>query len=238
MTTIADTTGPFNRIGPLGPTMNDSGVVAFRAGLKAGGDGIFIGRGSGPLITIADTSGPFSGFQGLPVVNNSGTVVFRADLKEGGRGIYQGHGESLTTIADTRDLFSDIGLFPSANDKGSVVFSATLQAGGAGIFTVTEGQITTVVNTNSRFESFRGALINNRGTIIFFATPRGGELGIYSGPNPIGDKIISMGDPLFGSTVADFALNPVSLNDVGQIAIRVRWLTIGRSSSAPIRLYN
>jgi hypothetical protein len=177
---------------------------------------------SGSIITIADTSGLFSGFQGLPVVNNYGTVVFRADLKEGGRGIYQGSGGSLATMADTCHLFSDVGLFPSTNDEGIVVFSATLKVGGAGIFTVTEGKITTVVNTNSRFEGFRGALINNEGTIIFFATPRGGELGIYSGPNPIGDKIISIGDPLFGSTVAGFALNPVSLNDVDQVAIRVR----------------
>jgi hypothetical protein len=34
--TIADTRGPFASIGPLGPTMNEAGTVAFRADRKAG----------------------------------------------------------------------------------------------------------------------------------------------------------------------------------------------------------
>jgi hypothetical protein len=87
---------------------------------------------------------------------------------------------------------------------------------------VTDGTTTTVADTNSPFGSFRGALINRTGTILWCATPRGGELGIYTGPDPVADRIVSIGDPWFGSTVTDFALNPVSVNDAGQVAIRVR----------------
>ena len=222
VTTVADTNGPFTRIGPLGPTMNDGGVVAFRAGMKSGQSGVFTGGPRGSILTIADTSGVFGGFQGLPVVNSHGAVVFRADRKDGGRGIYVGSGGSLAPIVDTSAVFSDIALFPCINDQGAVVFNATLKAGGAGIFTAKDGQLAAVVETNGHFESLRGALISSEGTVVFFATPRGGELGVYAGPDPVGDRIISIGDPLFGSAVAEFALNSVSLNDAGQVALRVR----------------
>jgi PASTA domain-containing protein len=45
--TIADTHGEFASIGPLGPTMNEAGAVAFRADRAAGGSGIFVGDGDG-----------------------------------------------------------------------------------------------------------------------------------------------------------------------------------------------
>jgi hypothetical protein len=79
-----------------------------------------------------------------------------------------------------------------------------------------------VIDTRSPFESFRGVLLNNVGRVIFFATPRGGNLGVFTGRDPLGDSILSLGAPLFGSTIVDFALNPVSINDVDQIAIRVK----------------
>ena len=86
---------------------------------------------------------------------------------------------------------------------------------------MTDGRFATVADNDGAFESFRGALINNAGTVVFLATPKGGALGVYSGSDPVADKIISIGDPMVGSTVADFALNPVSINDCNQLAIRV-----------------
>jgi len=65
-------------------------------------------------------------------------------------------------------------------------------------------------------------LLDSGGRVIFYATPRGGELGIFSGPDPMKDSILGLGTSLFGSTIVDFALNPVSINDGGQIAIRVK----------------
>ena len=41
-----------------------------------------------------------------------------------------------------------------------------------------------------------------------------------SDKRPQGGPAVPDGDALFGSTVADFALNPVSFNDAGQVAIR------------------
>lgn len=207
--------------GPLGPTMNDDGTVAFRAGVGSGDSGIFTGDG-GRVTAIAETGTVFGAFHGLPVINNPGSVVFRADLKAGGEGIYVGDGDGLTPVARTGDVFSVLGHFPIINDAGTVAFCASLESGGSGVFTVWAGAIGTVIDTSSAFESFRGVLLNNAGRVIFYATPRGGELGVFTGRDPVGDRILGLGASLLGSTIVDFALNPVSINDLGQIAIRVK----------------
>jgi hypothetical protein len=108
------------------------------------------------------------------------------------------------------------------NDKGTVVFAATLKEGGSGVFTATDGAISVIADTSGAFESLRGALINNAGTVFFWATPRGGKLGIFRGPDPEADRIFCLDDPLLGSTVTEFALNPVSVNDADHLAVRVR----------------
>jgi hypothetical protein len=125
-------------------------------------------------------------------------------------------------VASTRDRFSELGLFPSIDDADTIAFSAILRAGGEGIFTARDGHVTTLLDTTAGFESFRGALINAAGTVFFYATPRGGRLGLFAGPDPTADAILSVGDALSGSTVAEFALNPVSINHHAQLAIRIR----------------
>jgi len=122
--TIADTTGAFERIGPLGPTMNEAGTVAFRAHTPAG-PGIFVGDG-GPTVTIADAES-FREFHGLPVITQHEVVVFRADTHDDLEGIYlwRGDGTPLETIVDSSRGFSEIGFFPSIDDGGSVTFQAT-----------------------------------------------------------------------------------------------------------------
>jgi len=84
--TIADTRGGFESIGPLGPTMNQAGAVAFRADPAQGVSGIYAGDHES-VATIADTEGPWSEFHGLPVIDRDRNVVFRADRKDGVQGI-------------------------------------------------------------------------------------------------------------------------------------------------------
>ncbi|MEZ0373937.1 MAG: choice-of-anchor tandem repeat NxxGxxAF-containing protein [Candidatus Sericytochromatia bacterium] len=222
---------PFTRIGPLGPTINVSGMVAFRADSVQGTNGIYSAV-EGRQITIAETGPRFRGFQGLPVINASGTVVFRADLCDGGQGIYIGSSAGLTPIAETGVHFCELGLFPSMDDAGAVVFKAGLTAGGEGIFAVSGGQLRSMIGTNDTdcgFAGFRGALIGPAGNSVCFATPmvgqhggqHGGQLGVFSGPDPMHDRVLALGDELCESRVTDFALNHVSLNALGQMAIRV-----------------
>jgi hypothetical protein len=153
-------------------------------------------------------------------------VVFRADREDGVEGIYAGRGGPTRTVAETGDMFETLALFPSVNDLGTVTFAATLRGQGAAIVAVDKGR-TTIIDTEGAFEAFRGALIGGAGAVVRIATPRGGSLGLFSGPDPGRDKILAIGDPLLGSTVADLASNPVSVNATGQVAIRVS-LTDGR----------
>ena len=223
---LASSGDHFKAVGPLGPTMNDDGAVAFRADLQTGFSGICSGNAGG-VTAIADTSGRFAAFQGLPVINRHATVMFRADLKDGRKGIYTGRGAALTTIVETGEQFSDLVSFPSINDEETVAFCATLKTGGVGVFTARGNQFATIVAAECGFESFRNALITQAGQVIFAGTPRGGTLGVFVGPDPVAHKVLALGDSLFDSIVAEFALNPVSVNDAGQIAIRVK-LASGR----------
>lgn len=207
-------------IGPLGPTMNDANRVAFRAQVAPDVNGIFVGTGD-DVRMVASTEESYAAFWGLPVIANDGSVVFRADLKFGGQGIYVANGSDVTMIVNTSDDFATLGFFPSMNDHGTVVFAGTLREGGGGIFAASRGEIVPVIDMREGFESLRGAWINNRGDVLFAGTPTGRTLGIYAGANPRVDRIIGLGDALFGSTVSDFAANPVSLNNRGQLAIRV-----------------
>lgn len=75
-TNIADNSGPFIDFGfPFGPSINDSGTVAFAAFLNTGRRGVFTGSG-GATTTIADSRGLFDTFSPFVSLNDSGTVAF------------------------------------------------------------------------------------------------------------------------------------------------------------------
>jgi hypothetical protein len=219
LTRIADSHGP------LGPTMSARGDIAFRAGARSGHSAIFKAAASGAPTLIADDSGRYAAFHGLPVINSAGAVAFRADLTGGAQGIYLHDGDRITTVVETGDTFSGLGRFPFLAGDGAVAFCAALREGGAGVFTWRDGRIETILDTRAPFESFRGVLLTGAGRAVFYATPRAasgsGGLGIFTGPDPARDCLLCVGAPLFGSTVVEFALNPVSINDPGQLAIRI-----------------
>ncbi|MCC6426159.1 MAG: hypothetical protein IT435_04995 [Phycisphaerales bacterium] len=108
------------------------------------------------------------------------------------------------------------------NDAGVVAFCATLRNGGSAVFTTTGGEHLPLVDTTAGFESFHGVLINNASHRVFYATPNGGSLGVFIGPDAKRDLLLGIGSSFLESTIAEFALNPVSINDAGPLAIRVR----------------
>ena len=213
-----------NSHGALGPTMNEEGGVAFRADGE-GGEGIFVSE-RGRTMMVARTGEEFGAFQGLPVINSAGAVVFRGDMRAGGQCIRMWDGEKTSTIIETGDEvgseLGELGSFPVLNDAGAVGFVATLRRGGSGVFVVAGGKMEMVVESGGEFESFRGVLINNAygkgGPLVFYATPVGGTLGVYVGR----ELLLGIGSGFMGSRVTEFALNPVSMNEVGQLAIRVK----------------
>lgn len=222
------------RCGPLGPTMNDAGTIAFRAALESGAQAICAWN-DGTLDVLAATGDEYVAFHGLPVVNAAGAVAFRADRRDSA-GIFVGGRGGLRRIVETGERFTSLGQFPMINDAGAVAFCGTLrdtggqrggdeggrgQPGWTGLFIVSDGRAETAIDTSSDFESFRGVLLDDAGRVVFYATPRGGRLGVFSGPDPRRDGLIGLGAELLGSEVTDFALNPVSINAAGQLALRV-----------------
>jgi len=218
--TATDARHGLSSIGPLGPTMNEHDDVAVRATSPNGQACIGVWRGA-QFRVIAEAGDRFSRFEGLPVVNNDGHVVFRADLPDQGQGIFVHRGEQCAAVATTGDGFEEMARFPMVNDRGDVAFVARRTSGAWAVFNAASGQLACVVDAEAGFESFRGALINNAGLVAFYGTPTGGQLGIYTGPDPVHHRALGLGDTLFGATVVDFALNPVSINALGQLAIRV-----------------
>ena len=226
-------------VGPLGPTMNDAGQVAFRADNSAGCAGVYLGRATA-CATVALSDERFVAFHGLPVVNRSGQVVFRADRSPTVQGIYVATNDSIRTVVETGEQFVELAPFPMMNDAGAVLFGAIRPDGGAGIFMAENGfpvdggpvRYRTLADTAAGFQSVRGALINRQGMVVYYATPVDGTLGIYFGPDPLRHRLLSIGDTLgdtlgatpdtlFGARIEGFALNPVSVNESGQVAIRL-----------------
>jgi hypothetical protein len=197
-------------IGPLGPTMNDAGEIAYRSE-----GGIFLARGDAHRCVAKAID--FKAFHGLPVVTSNGSVVFRADTEEGPC-ILRWQGDARVVVRDV------LGRFPSADDA-RIAFVRE-----SGVF-IAEGEETRcVVPRSARFAHFRGVLIAGR-HLVFYAARENGPLGVYLGEEGI--PLLALGDTLFGSTVVDFALNPVSIHASGVLAIRV---TLAEGSEHILRM--
>jgi hypothetical protein len=214
-TNIADTSGPFSAFSAF-PSLNNSGTVAFAAGLDTGGNGIFTGSG-GPTATLYDTRGPFNGL-GPFSLNNSGSVAFFGN-RDTGEGIFTGNGGPTTTIADTSGPFlgfSDGFVGPPLNDSGTVAFLAELDGCCAeGIFTGNGGPTTTIADNGALFHGFSPEpSINNNGTVAFVASLDVQlEIGVFTGSGgPITTIAASSGPLNF------LDLRFTAINDSGTVA--------------------
>lgn len=242
-TTIFSTTDPNPLLGT--PWINNAGRVAFRASVN-GTEGIFVGSGQG-LTTIA--TGQFDNFLSMnnhgqvafatghfeeasheifvgsggpltrigagryPVINDRGTVVFLSNDQ-----IYTGNGGAVTPITGPATSLN-IGQAYSAdiNDADVVAVSSV----GSGVFKVANGQVTTVADPSGPYNDFGAVSINNRGEVAFEAGGSSVPRGIYTGSDPVADKVIALGDSLFGSTVQQFTFWIGELNDRGQVVFNV-----------------
>ena len=62
-----------------------------------------------------------------------------------------------------------------------------------------------IADASGPYQRFVDAAIANDGTVVFQARRRdNGSEGIYLGPDPDADKLIEIGDSLFGSTLTGF----------------------------------
>jgi hypothetical protein len=229
-TTIATTAEEFNRFG-FEPTLNNEGVVAFKAQLDNFDQGLFSGQGGkrDNITThyLASTS-RFSEFGTLsrPSINNLGDIAFEESVDSGASGVFVTEGSGFKTIAEP-DPNVIVGR-PNLNDSGTVAFHRFFNdRAGEELVSGNGGPLTTIADTSGPFQSFGFTFVgftppalNNNGDVAFLADLDTGGSGIFVGPDPVADRVIGTGDTLDGSTVTNLRFCDEGLNDSGQLAFQ------------------
>lgn len=221
------------------PAINNNGLVAFEQ-LNV----IYRGSDGSPASALYNGSRP-------DIANNDqGTVAFLQGIVGGLTGIVAGNGGTPTTIAFTtfvsQDSPFDFGTPevlspPSINNVGAVAFVGKYHArrsslcpnptvyegifiGAVGVAEICEEPTPIVTTKASPFTTFgsQGTVaINDSGMVAFWAAVRDVGQGIFTGPDPVANKVIQTGDSLFGSTAGSFLFRRWGLNNNGQVAFLV-----------------
>lgn len=205
------------------PAINDKGTIAISASTST--TSIYTLNDGTPNLVV-DSSKIFDSVF-LVGINNQGTVSFQGTLDTGSKGIFTINNATITTIADSNSPF-DFFLGGSVNNSGAVAFAAFPDFqdflsgdGGGGIFVNNGGVTTLIVDNTGQFRTFGNPAINDSGNVAFQATLDTGTTGIFTGSNPLVDKVISTGDTLEDSTVTNLSFSRFlnkGLNNFGQIA--------------------
>jgi hypothetical protein len=215
LTTIVTTSpGHFGGLGEK-PAINSSGAVAFLTSPA----GVYVGTG-GSLVPIYSYGG-LTGVEPVsdPAFNDLGQVAF-VGTALGVHGIHRGSGGPVTTIMDVDSGFFTGTGDASMNGMSSSVAWRSYTAVGEGIFRSTGGAPMTVADSLGPYSGFAlsGDPSVSAAAVAFHATLDDGGHGLFTGPDPVADKVIQTGDPLLGSTVASIQpLARTSMNDIGQI---------------------
>ena len=226
LTTIATTDGRFNFFG-FDTSVNNLGEVAFKAELEEEfgfDEGLFSGSGGKKGVTthyLTSTSA-FDGDDSRPSINDLGQIAFRESV-DFDSGIFVGReGDFAVIAAPDPDVSVQE---PVLNDAGTAAFQRSLTDGVTGEFveeivTGSGGPLTTVADTRSEFAffGFRPPSLNNQGDVAFLAALDDGTSGIFVGPDPVADRVISTGDTLDGSTVQNLTFCEEGLSDSGELA--------------------
>jgi hypothetical protein len=232
LTTIATTAAQFNFFG-FDTSVNNDGEVAFKAELdeEFGFDeGLFSGQGTKSGVTthyLASTS-QFDGTDSRPSINNLGDIAF-AETINFVEGIFVGREGNFRTIA-VPDQNIGVGE-PLLNNGGTAAFERTFtdettQQSVSEIVTGSGGPLTTVADTRGpyAFFGFRPPSLNDEGEVAFHATLDDfSTSGIFVGPDPAIDRVVTTGDTLDGATVVNLTFCEEGLNDSGQLAFAAQF---------------
>jgi hypothetical protein len=214
------------------PAINNRGAVAFGVLVEDYGrppafpPQVSITRWvDGTSTTILEAAEGFD-LLGAVRLNEPGDVAFQG-FKEGeGWAFYRTDGSTLTRIADSSgplNIQQDALAGLAINDSGAVALWTRLDAGGQGIFLGSGGPLATVAiadSTTPFYEFAQDIDMNNHGTVAFAGRLWDGSFGIYTGADPVNDKVVEIGDRLFGQPVS--SLGRPHLNERGDIGF---WFT-------------
>jgi hypothetical protein len=161
----------------------------------------------------------------------------RMSINELGQVAFQDSGIVLSNPDGTfrRILDSNSGQFaafdPSLNIFGRVAFMGFKFVSNTqvqGIFTSRGGPVTTVADSTGPYASFGRPSLNDLGKVVFTADldqfgPNGFPIqGVFTGANPVADKVLEAGDRYEGVPVTSVFTCSEALNNLGQIVMTVQ----------------
>lgn len=228
---VSDTGAPGTiwYLGNSSMSINDAGVVAYQA-LTPGSSNYFVYTSDGTSTPVC--VGNAYGIQ--PSINNNGAVAY---LSGNGATISVWNGtDSVPLSSDALSGFSR----PVINNNGTV--ACVVYANNADkIFVGNETSSTFIDGSNFSFngitgfgltsgfvaengDGLSGCAINDQGLVAFWAATRHSSYssvddvaGIYTGSDPLADKVIATGDMLGSETVKAVNFSRNGLNEKGQI---------------------
>jgi hypothetical protein len=236
VTTIASTAGKLGFVN-FNLTMNKHGEVAFMGGLDpafSGPRGLFSGTG-GPVTThyldnadivLDGHPARFSSFAERPSINLHGDIAVSEALQPDLRpGIFVGQQGKFRTIISAAPFAEQFGQ-PVLNDKGTVGFQRGFFDNDGNfvrtIVTSNGGPLTTLASTASGYGFFiAGPALNSKDEVAFSALTTDFSLdGIFTGPDPVSDRIVVSGDVIGAGTVVPFGIQfcEGGINDSGEVA--------------------
>ena len=219
----------FGALAPtISPAINTAKQVAFYARAKDGtGEGIYAGPDPATdAVAVAGAGRPFSEINPqFTAMNNGGVVAFAATLADNRKGIFTASRGGPATEIATNALHYGTFAPPQINDSGLLAFAATTPGGSERIVTAGVGLAPlTVATAGGAYADFYVAEqtnhfvdVNNAGTVVFHARLPDGGHGIFTGRDPVADKLIAVDDVLFGQRVTAVNFRPGGLNDLGQL---------------------
>lgn len=203
---------------PTTISMNSAGQVAALVTNQDATSSILRLDDSG-VIEIARSSPALFNFSS-PTINDAGVVAFKAQVPAPGFvRVYTGSGGPLTDEGTADPCVSASSFAPVINDDGFVLSDC----GAPPLFTA-RGGIVNVLVTGTEDPIFAQLAssysVDNRGLPAFVTGPGGSskEVGLFTGNDPVGNKVVRTGDLVFGFPVEGIRMGYRSINDGGQIA--------------------
>lgn len=198
----------------IGTDINDNGVVAYQRRTSGVSRSINVSNGlfEGTVFTAADTD-----TLGWWSINNAGNVAIAGTVSAAKTLLRNANNVTPSNFTDFRS--------PIIQDDGDIYFAGTRTDGSAGVYKlVGTSTLTTVLDTvgDGFTGGFARSSANADGDIAFLATPTSGGAGVYfladGAASSLAQRVIGVGDPLFGSTVTSVIITPRALNDSDQVA--------------------
>ena len=221
---------PVRQLYPVlsGFDMDAAGNVAFKWETQPSFVEIRIGNGdSSAVVTAAGPGGAW--LLGQPAISPSGSIAFTA------RSDQHNPFDLYVAAPGAPPRRLALGGFSPIDNRLVINDDDVIAMGNGQVIRVRNELVETVIDGYGDVYGANTPSINRHGDLAFEAVARGTGVGIFTGPDPIADKVIVHGDPLFGSTLMGPDMLWGALNDHGDIAFRYR-LTDGRTGIALARL--